>query len=241
MKKIHPDFPIYVIENFHTVTAEELPKIVETIVYNQMKHRMQGAASFWLMEDDQQRTFGNLLYKFENTLRQIIPFTKTPDSIPLCNVYYSTKTRFVEVYDSHGELFYHNHKHTEGYLKNHTTLAGVYYMNVPDKDSGAIEFKIDTVTLEDGTTYTVGLEPQYNQLNKAPYKKIEGVRTTVRKEISYQPKNGDLVIFPAYLDHRPRRTEIEGHRIAVNFELMTQESAIELVQKIEDYIKSKTN
>jgi hypothetical protein len=112
-------------------------------------------------------------------------------------------------------------------------------MNVPDKNSGAIEFKIDVVTLSDGTSYTLGLDPQYHQLNGAPYKKIDGVKTTVRKEISYQPKNGDLVIFPSFLDHRPRRTEIDGDRIAVNFELMTKESAVELFQKLDDYIRNK--
>jgi hypothetical protein len=237
MKKIHPDFPIYLIENFHTVTAEELPKIIETIIYNQQKHRMQGAASFWLMEDDNQKTFSNLYFKFENTIKNFINFNKAPDNIPYCNVYYSTKTNFVETVDSHGRPFYHNHKHTKTHMGNYTTLAGVYYMNVPDTQSGDIEFKIEFIENEDGSRYEVAKDIRYNQFSPRPYEKINGTRTTKTIEISYQPKNGDLVLFPSYLDHRPRVTQKDGHRIAVNFELQTKESAEDLVEQLDKFLE----
>jgi hypothetical protein len=62
-------------------------------------------------------------------------------------------------------------------------------------------------------------------MSKRPYEKIDGVRTTVVKEITYQPETGDLVLFPSYLDHRPHKSVKPGHRVAINFELKTQEHA----------------
>ena len=241
MKKIHPDFPVYLIENFNSVSPEELERIAQVIIANKKKHRIQGAASFWLIDDDEQKTFTGLYNKFENRIRNMINFQRTPDAIPYCNVYYSTTTDYVESKDSQGNPFYHNHKHTRGQQGNPTTLAGVYYMNVPDDQSGAIEFKIDCVHNEDGTCYEIAKDMNYNQLNFRPYQRIDGVRTTTTKEISYQPKNGDLVLFPSFLDHRPRRIMKPGHRIAINFELQTFEKPDDLVKQLDAYISMEEN
>jgi hypothetical protein len=69
---------------------------------------------------------------------------------------------------------------------------------------------------------------QYHQFSQRPYKKIEGVKESIIKEISYQPTTGDLVIFPSYLEHRPHKSLKPGHRIAVNFELKTKEHPDEI-------------
>jgi hypothetical protein len=223
MKKLHKDFPVYVIENFHQLGEGELEQLIPIIIQNKERHRMKGAASFWLQEDDEKKTFTNLYNKFESSLRSLVQFNIADDNTRICNVYHSTKTDYVEVIDSQGRPFYHNHKHVVGHFGNITTLAGVYYMNVPDTKSGSIDFKIDYVHQPDGTLYAIDKDMQYTQLNKRPYEFIAGVRITTMKEISYQPKNGDLVLFPSYLDHRPHVIKAEGHRIAINFELKTVE------------------
>jgi hypothetical protein len=239
MKKIHPDFPVYLIENFNSVSSEELERIAQVIIENKKKHRIPGAGSFWLIDDDEQKTFGTLYNKFESTLKEKIKFEKTPDSINFCNVYYSTMKDFSDSKDPHGNPWYHNHKHTRGSLHNHTTLAAVYYMNVPDNESGTIEFKIDYVHQPDGSLYEISKDARYHQLQERPYEPIDGVRVTTSKEISYQPKNGDLVLFPAYLDHRPRRIMKPGHRIAINVEFQTVETSEEIVKRLEEYLQNE--
>jgi hypothetical protein len=69
---------------------------------------------------------------------------------------------------------------------------------------------------------------QYHQFSQRPYEKIEGIRQSIIKEISYQPATEDLVIFPSYLEHRPHKSLKPGHRIAVNFELKTKEHPDEI-------------
>ena len=223
MKKLHKDFPVFLVENFHSVSPEELERLIPIVVDNKKKYRVQGAASFWLTEDDEKNTFFNLYQKFESLIRQYVAFNVPNDNTRLCNVYHSTKSDYVEVLDAQGRPFYHNHKHVVGHFGNITTLSGVYYMNIPDKNAGPIDFKRDFEHMPDGSFRAIDTDLKYSQITKRPYEPIEDVRTTTMKEISYQPKNGDLVIFPSYLDHRPHVIQSEGHRIAINFELKTAE------------------
>lgn len=236
MKKLHRDFPVYVIENFHTIDEAELNRLIPIVVANKEKHRVPGAASFWLMEDDSQSTFARLYNKFEDTLKQYANFDITTDNTRICNIYHSTKDDYVEVIDSQGRPFYHNHKHVVGHFNNTTTIAAVYYLNVPDNNAGPIDFKREFVHREDGTFDEIDRDLEYTQLSKRPFEPIDDVRISTMKEISYQPKTGDLVIFPAYLDHRPHVIFTEGHRIAVNFELKTLQHPDDVVKQIDDYI-----
>lgn len=239
MKKLHKDFPVYLIEDFHQIDEAELNRLIPIIVGNKDKYRVKGAASFWLMEDDQQFTFARLYDKFEKTLRDIVNFTITPDNTRLCNVYHSTKSDYVEVLDAQGRPFYHNHKHVVSQFGNSTTIAAVYYMNIPDPNAGPIDFKRDFVRQPDGSLYEIDKDMQYTQMAKRPFEPIEDIRTTIMKEISYQPKNGDLVIFPSYLDHRPHVIQSEGHRIAINFELKTMEHPDVITEQLDQ--KSAAN
>jgi hypothetical protein len=232
MKQLNKEFPVFLIENFHEVSPEELERLIPVIVENKKKYRVQGAASFWLTEDDTQGTFSKLYDKFEKTLQTYIPFTVPGDNTRLCNVYHSTKSDYVEVIDAQGRPFYHNHKHVVGHFGNITTISGVYYMNIPDKNAGPIDFKRDFEHMPDGSVRAIDTDLKYSQMTKRPYQAIDDVRVTTMKEISYQPKNGDLVIFPSYLDHRPHVIQSEGHRVAVNFELKTTEHPVELMDKL---------
>lgn len=236
MKKLHKDFPVYLIENFHGVDAAELERLIPIILNNKEKHRVRGAASFWLMDDDRMFTFGRLYNFFEETLQKYVKFTPTIDNTRICNVYHSTKDDYVEIIDSQGRPFYHNHKHVVSQFGNSTTIAAVYYMNIPDPNAGPIDFKREFVEKNDGSFHEIDKDMNYTQMAKRPFEAIDDVRVTIMKEISYQPKNGDLVIFPSYLDHRPHVIKSDGHRIAVNFELKTMEHPDDITAQFDEYI-----
>lgn len=236
MKKLNPDFPVFVIENFNTITPEELEKLTSVIIANKAKHRLKGAASFWLMDDDEQKTFTKLYDKFEGTLKSFVKFDATTDNIRVCNVYHSTKDDYVEIIDSQGRPFYHNHKHVAGHFNNATTIAAVYYMNITDENAGPIDFRREYIQMKDGSVIEVDKDLNSHQLAKRKYDEVNGLRETLVKEISYQPKTGDLVIFPAYLDHRPHVIKTEGHRIAVNFELKTVQHPDDVIAQLDEYV-----
>lgn len=234
MHKLHPDFPVFVFKNWHNVTPEHFDKLIPIIKNNKAKHLIQGAGSFWLM-DDTDGTFKVLYDKFFAFITEKISFTPTPDNIRYCNVYYSTDTEMSNTLDGHGRLYYHNHKHVMQ-SGNPTTLAAVYYMNIPDPNSGFIDFSYEEEVLDDGTTSRVDEDARYHMFSPRPVVKQDKVKTYARKEISYQPENGDLVVFPAYLDHRPHPTQKPGHRVAVNFELKTVQSAKAMAEMLEQML-----
>lgn len=73
---------------------------------------------------------------------------------------------------------------------NHLTTSvinGVYYLSVPELNSGKITFSHDKL------------------------------------ELSYQPKENYLVIFPNYLDHLPSCCDSDNFRIAINMEINCKE------------------
>lgn len=231
MKKVHKDFPVYSHKKWNVIDTTVMNKMVDIIVKNRDKNRVPGAASWWILQDEE-NIFTDLYAKFYAFMSNNFDITVTPDNITTCNVYYNTGDDAMEVLDSHGRQYYHSHKHVVGHLGNPTTIAGVYYANIPDPNSGTIDFKIEQVQTTNGF-YEPNKELQYHQMNGRPYEKIQGVKTTIVKEITYQPETGDLVIFPSYLDHRPFRSLVPGHRIAVNFELKTKEHPDEIFAKFD--------
>lgn len=221
MKKVNKEFPVYVLENWHQINPDYLEDLVGIIVRNREKHRIPGGASFWLI-DDEDGTFNMLYTKFYQFMVSNFQLTPTTDNYNICNVYYNNGDDAIEAYDSHGRQYYHSHKHVVGPGGNPTTIAGVYYVNIPDPNSGTIDFRQEAISTPNGFV-KIAPELIYHQLNPRPYEKIDGIRTTIVTEMTYQPKNGDLVLFPSYLDHRPHKSLIKGHRVAVNFELKTTE------------------
>jgi hypothetical protein len=230
IKKLHPDFPVYVIKNWHSIEGEQLDSLIKIILKNKEKHTIPGGASFWLQDDEDGR-FKQLYNKFYNFVNTQFGLTATVDNYNICNVYHSNNVEASEVIDSQGRLFYHSHKHVVSKNQNSTTVVGVYYATVPDTKSGFIDFKIDEVMTDNGYV-SAQSNMEYHQLNREPYIFIEKVRESRSKEISYQPQSGDLVLFPSYLDHRPQRSLVEGHRVAINFELKTGEHPDESFAKI---------
>jgi hypothetical protein len=226
MKKVNKEFPVYAMNNWHSITEEHLEKLVEVVVKNREKHKHPQAASFWLMDDDD-GTFKMLYDKFFDFAVSEFKLTPTNDNTRYCNIYYNKGNDAIEVLDPHGRQYYHTHKHVVSASGNATTIAGVYYLNIPDPDSGWIDFKKEELATENGLV-DISKDMQYHQFSQRPYERIEGIRKSIIKEISYQPTTGDLVIFPSYLEHRPHKSLKPGHRIAVNFELKTNEHPDEI-------------
>lgn len=221
MNKVNKEFPVYAMNNWNTIEPNHLEKLIEIIQSNKKKHKHPQAASFWLM-DDTDGTFEKLYNKFFNFIASEFKLTPTADNTRVCNVYYNQGHDAIEVLDPHGRQYYHTHKHVKGQAGNSTTIAGVYYLNIPDPESGTIDFKIEEELTDNGPV-NIGKDMRYHQFNKRPYEKIEGIKLSTIKEITYQPQTGDLVIFPSWLEHRPHKSLKPGHRIAINFELKTQE------------------
>lgn len=55
------------------------------------------------------------------------------------------------------------------------------------------------------------------------------------KQLSYQPKENELIIFPNYLDHKPNRCYGDGYRIAINMEILCNESSDELFSRLKEH------
>ena len=51
------------------------------------------------------------------------------------------------------------------------------------------------------------------------------------KEFHYVPQQGELLIFPNDLDHRPEKATSENWRYSINMEILTEESASTLFKK----------
>lgn len=239
IKKLHKDFPVYVVEDWHQIEGEQFDSMLQIILQNKEKYKAPGGASFWL-QDDKDGRFQALYAKFYNLMLQNFGLNATPDNYSICNVYYSNTEEASETLDSQGQIFYHNHKHVYNNVTNNaTTVAGVYYVNVPDSDSGFIDFRTLTQIGEDNNKVNISKDMKYTQISKRPHEFMDQVKTTIMEEISYQPKNGDLVLFPSYLDHRPLRPLSAGHRVAINFELKTGQHPDEAFAKIETVYKNQ--
>jgi hypothetical protein len=233
MKQPYKNLPVYIIENWQQTSQEKIDELIPIILKNKETNSVPGGASFWVTEDPT-KDFSRLYGDFVSTLSTKVDFHITYDNIAYCNVYYSTDTNFAEVLDPHGRVYYHNHKHVQYDAKGSpTTLAGVYYMNVPDENSGSIEFRRVKQKQSDGSYKYLDEDTRYHMMSKEPLEPYQGLKETIMEEFWYQPKNGDLVLFPAFLEHRPHRTlKPNGHRIAVNFELKTKESVFNIVEQL---------
>jgi hypothetical protein len=239
IKKLHSDFPVYVIENWNQIEGEAFNSFVDIILKNKEKYKAPGGASFWL-QDDRDGRFNALYDKFATTMQAQFGLIPTADNYNICNVYYSNTEEASETLDSQGQIFYHNHKHVyNNVTHNATTVVGVYYVNVPDKDAGFIDFRTLSATDTHGNEDNISKDMRYTQISKRPHDFMEDIKTTIMREISYQPKNGDLVLFPSYLDHRPLRPVSQGHRVAINFELKTGEHPDESFVKIENFYQNQ--
>lgn len=239
IKKLHPDFPVYVIENWHNIEGEDFKTFVDIVKKNKEKNLVQGAASFWIMDDEDGR-FAELYNKFYTFTNANFGLIATPYNFNICNVYYSNNIDASAVLDPHGRVYYHTHKHIDkrNMPGSATTVVGVYYANVPDDKSGFIDFKLEEQLIE-GEFVNIQKEMKYHMISPRPADYMSSIVETRSKEISYQPKNGDLVLFPSYLDHRPQKSLVPGDRVAVNFELKTAGHPDEAFEAIEKFYQNQ--
>jgi len=52
-------------------------------------------------------------------------------------------------------------------------------------------------------------------------------------KFTYKPENGDLLIFPDYLDHQINFLDDEEYRVSINMEIKCEESSEELFSKVD--------
>lgn len=108
------------------------------------------------------------------------------------------------------ELLEQNKKDCWAYISNKDTkecivhdhlrtavLNGVYYLNIPDKNSGSLDFFDDNMNI----IYT------------------------------HYPKEGELLIFPPYLLHKPNINYSDEYRIAINLEIICN------LKNVEKFVK----
>jgi hypothetical protein len=51
-------------------------------------------------------------------------------------------------------------------------------------------------------------------------------------KFTYKPENGDLLIFPDYLDHQINFLDDEEYRVSINMEIKCKESSEELFSRV---------
>lgn len=85
------------------------------------------------------------------------------------------------------------------------------------------------------------IEVWHNHLNSSTingvyYLSVPNNNTSIdfslnEKQLTYCPKENELIIFPNYLDHKPNRCYDEGYRIAINMEIICNETSDELFRR----------
>ena len=167
MKKLHKDFPIFLIKNFNPIYFSK-DKIVEKVLENRELFYCEQFSYNFLIKNDYKNFFSNLYKKFYNLCKKNFSFTLSTKSIDACWSYVSDKNNFREVW--------HNHLNT-------STINGVYYLNVPKNDNVTIDFELDNIIFTyKVNNYDLIIFPNY--LNHKPNRCYKnGYRISVNMEI----------------------------------------------------------
>jgi len=87
------------------------------------------------------------------------------------------------------------------HMHHNTVFVGVYYVQVPP-NSGKIIFKSSDLDNYNKCVRDNMIE-NYNEYNSSTY--------------SYQPKKGDLLFFPAWVEHAVENSQSDENRISITF------------------------
>lgn len=128
MKKIFSKLPVYLLENFHVVSDENKSNYIKVALNNRFKTNLPAQTYSYMIFEDQTKFYKHLYYKFYSTCKTYFSFTPLPSNIDSVWAYVSNSNDYASVF--------HDHKNT-------CTINSVYYLNVPDANSGDIEFMLD--------------------------------------------------------------------------------------------------
>jgi len=107
---------------------------------------------------------------------------------------------------------------------NNSEMCWSYASNQFDHGPGLLHNHINTSTIN--SVYYLNV-PQSTTIS-------EGSISFVLddQQFSYRPKNGDLLIFPNYLDHKINFLNDEEYRVSINMEIKCEETAEELFSRV---------
>lgn len=178
MKKIIDELPIYLVENFFTLNDVEKKKNIELAIDNKKYIDIfpKSGYNYPLIEDDY--NFYALLYKkFYDLCAANFNFTSHKDNKKVCWCYADNVNNSASKF--------HNH------IKS-STINSVYYLNVPDEDSGHIEFLIDDKLLAyQPKNFDLLIFPNY-MIHRPTQNKKEEWRISINMEIMAKENVNEL-------------------------------------------------
>lgn len=134
MKKIFPEVPVYLVEDFHIVSEEKKQNYIKVALYNKNKTILPPRTYNFMIMEDETGFYKHLYYKFYCLCKTYLSFTPLKDNIDRVWAYVSNCKDYASIFHHHAKS---------------CTIVAVYYLNIPDKNSGDIEFMLD-----DGKIYT---------------------------------------------------------------------------------------
>jgi hypothetical protein len=99
-----------------------------------------------------------------------------------------------------------------------------YVSNKFDHGAGLIHNHLNTSTIN--SVYYLNVPQTASIFNGSISFLLNGTRFT------HKPKNGDLLIFPNYLDHQINFLDDEEYRVSINMEIKCKESSEELFSRV---------
>lgn len=246
ISQVHKDFPVYVISNDDPLSTEEKAIIVDMADESYRAHISKPGfepTSFPISNKSDAPFLNNLYNAFIKKLNDYIPITINNQAFTVIKNYdtiyisYTTKDYTFCKYDCNGRGIYHNHKHNLSLFGQPVAWSIIYYLYVTNQEGGNIDFRKEIVQYPDGATTNTMEEIVYHK-NNAQVKDFMADKVTfIQEAISYQPKQGDIVILPQTIDHRVAHFSDQGKRIALVLQLPTIETEEEILKNLEGLIK----
>jgi hypothetical protein len=216
MDKYHNEFPVYYQKKWKEINNEFKKKSINTILKN-ADNRTEIPNGIRIQEDPDlifdilQKDFLKLIEKnFEvkpiKSYSNIVVYTENPEDL------------INDPIDSQGEKRYYNYKHIRE-ADNKNVINGIFFLSIQDSQTGFINFRREEIQTETNQIF-IGKDFDYNRNNPKPYKKIDGVRKTIVKTITYIPEEGDILFIPNYLDRCEFRSLTHGPHIVVTFTVL---------------------
>lgn len=246
IKKIHTDFPAYVIPQFDPLTEQEKQHAI-SLVQTNYKNKIDNDYKPWafdIFKGDNKELFDFIYDALIQKVSEYIPFSinsrafETKTKHQTIFVSYSTKDHNMAEYDCNGQGLYHNHKHNRLLFNQPVDVSIIYYLYVSNDEGGNIDFRKETVFYPNGTSEQTIENEEYHKYNHRKKFFMKEKTTFIQEAISYQPAEGDIIILPQTLDHRVGEVTGDGERIALVLQIPTNESGQDILKNLEGQVNS---
>jgi hypothetical protein len=180
MNKIIEELPIYLVEDFFVLDSVEIVKNIDIAIKNEKYKDLFTAVgnNYPIIEDDN-FFYRSLYQKFYNLCEDRLKFTISKKNKKICWCYIDNIKKSVSNF--------HNHIDS-------STINAVYYLNVPDNDSGHIEFLIgDKMLAYQPKNFDLLIFPNY-MIHRPTQNKKEEWRVSINMEILAEETFDDIFI-----------------------------------------------